>query len=134
MKLLALAAPPSTAPLSTELLAHLAGLAAAGQELAVSIQQGNVTVSLTVNVESALPVPPVQADTLTDSETDILALLEAAGRRMTMEQVKDQLQQAGKLHGDSTITKALPRLVHRKRLLTNGKDGRGKGYGLAGWG
>lgn len=78
-------------------------------------------------------VSPATDEELTECERDLVEILDVAGRRMTGDEIKDELQKAGKLHGDSTITKALPRLVHQKKRLTNRRDSYGRGYGLADW-
>jgi hypothetical protein len=82
--------------------------------------------------------PPLQTaatdEQLTECERDIIDLIREAGKRLTQAQVKAQLEAAGKIHGDSTVTHALAELTGDKRRLTSKRDEKGRGYGLAEWG
>lgn len=69
----------------------------------------------------------------TDAEQDILDVIREAGRRLTTAEVTAALDAANKRLGDSTIAHCLAELCQRKKLLTNRKDARGKGYGSADW-
>jgi hypothetical protein len=76
---------------------------------------------------------PVPDADLTGCERDILGLVGEAGKRLTREQVVAGLEAAGHVHGESTVRHALANLTGAKKRLTNQRDGRGRGYGLAEW-
>jgi hypothetical protein len=73
------------------------------------------------------PNRPSRRRSQTVCEADLLAVLRAAGRRLTKPEIDRRLETRGRAHGDSTIQHALARLV-RAGLLVNAYDGRG--YGL----
>jgi hypothetical protein len=73
------------------------------------------------------PNRPPRQRSHTVCEADLLAVLRAAGRRLTKPEIDRRLEARGRCHGDSTIQHALARLV-RAGLLVNAYDGRG--YGL----
>lgn len=76
-------------------------------------------------VEDAAPPLPK----FNDCEKDAFAVVSAAkGTRLTAGQIADRLQAAKKLHGGSTLSKALGRLV-RLGWLTNSRDRRGYSLG-----
>jgi hypothetical protein len=82
--------------------------------------------SIKLPAPQASAVPRVM---LTECETDILAVIKAAGRRLTAEEIKEHLERALHIHGDSTIEHALARLV-KTGLVDNKRDARGRGYGI----
>jgi len=120
---------PDAPPLSAELLSHLAGLLADGRPLHVSMSAAGVCLTLSV-----APVRTPQPHAPSPCEADVVTIIRERGRRMTTEEVKRVLQTRNQVHGDSTVTKALADLCRRHGMLTNGRDGRGRGYGLAEWG
>lgn len=77
--------------------------------------------------------PAQSGELLTECQRDILQAITDADKRLTNEEVKEALQEDGHIHGESTINMALADLTKRKKLLTNARDARGKGYGLASW-
>jgi hypothetical protein len=117
---------------TSDLLPVLDALADAAKELHISIKRGGVTVTLDV-AGTAATSPGDLPDALSPCEADIITTISNAGQRLTAEGIKRGLQDAGKLHGDSTVTKALARLVQKKKCLTNRSDSYGRGYGLADW-
>lgn len=62
---------------------------------------------------------------LTLCERDILAVLEAAERRISTAEILRRLEAAGKQHGDSTVQKALARLVRLGRTTASRRTPRG---------
>lgn len=119
------------------LLALLAELVRDGEPLRVLMEERGHRLRLSVGpVPGAAAAPaaaPASAE-LSPCEEDILRVLAEAGRRLTTGAVLSALQEAGRLHGDSTVIHALADLCRRKGRLTNRKDGRGRGYGLTEWG
>ncbi|HEY1190713.1 MAG TPA: hypothetical protein VGE74_23985 [Gemmata sp.] len=65
-----------------------------------------------------------------ECRTDILDVVRAAGRPLTRKEVIRGLKLAGKVHGPSTVAKALADLTTAGALI-NPKDK--KGYRLPGW-
>jgi hypothetical protein len=63
---------------------------------------------------------------LTPCEADALAVVRAAHRKLTKPEIELRLEALGQAHGDSTLLRALARLV-RDGLLTNAHDRRGYG-------
>ena len=93
---------------------------------------------LQLPIAAMVAVTPDEPDddgphTPTPCERDILGLIEETDRRYTVVQVLAALEGAGKIHGESTVRKALANLCRRTGLLTNKRDSRGKGYGLVEW-
>src|SRR4051812_7559538 len=60
--------------------------------------------------DGCLPAPEAGWP-LTASQKDILAVLEAEGRRLTTLEVLGALGRAGRLHGESTVKQSLSHLV-----------------------
>ncbi len=104
-------------------------------ELTIRTSQGartRLTVPPSPNTPPPIVLPtPAETLTLTACERDIMEVVALASRRLTTEEVLSALQAAEMIHGDSTVVQALARLVNVKHELTNLKDKRGKGYGIA---
>jgi hypothetical protein len=83
------------------------------------------------------PKPPLEdPDTpkkLTPCQIDCIAIIRQASKRLTTEGVRQALESHGKVHGNSTIRRALADLVTCGELTSGGKGRRSKGYGLPGW-
>ncbi len=65
-----------------------------------------------------------------------MEVIREAGERLQGPQIKQRLEAAGRVHGDSTVNNALARLTGTKQVLTNivnDEDDFGEGYGLAEW-
>jgi hypothetical protein len=69
-------------------------------------------------------IPPAPPRPFTLCERDLLAVVRSSGCRLTMPQIRARLDQRGQLHGESTLLRALARLV-RVGHLTNAHDRRG---------
>jgi hypothetical protein len=68
----------------------------------------------------------------TPCEADIIQTLREVGCRLTTSQLLTELSRRGRLHGTSTVRKALADMVDSQRL-TNKQDCMPKGYGLPDW-
>lgn len=71
-------------------------------------------------------------DEITAPERDILALFKRTGRRATADEIESMLSKADALHGTSTIKTAI-RLLRARKLINQGSDVHGSGYGLSDW-
>jgi hypothetical protein len=69
---------------------------------------------------------------LTDCDRACLEVIDQAGRRLKRGEVVKALEEAGELHGQSTIKNSLAKLV-RAKLLTNNRGRGAKGYGRPEW-
>jgi RNA polymerase sigma factor (sigma-70 family) len=78
--------------------------------------------------------PPDPLAGLNSCQRDLLTVIERAGRRMSADEARLALREAGLPHGDSTVIKALASLCQQHGPLTNRRDSRGRGYGLPEWG
>jgi hypothetical protein len=74
------------------------------------------------------PAPPVPPG----CRADILAVLEAAGHRLTTAEILKALDQAKLVWGESTVKTNLADMVEDE-TLTNRQDVRPRGYGLPAW-
>lgn len=113
-----------------ELLGLLAPLArAADRGLVRELVSGPLAAR--VQIWPAGSPPPVSnrdpADRpLTACEEDLLAVVRAAGRKITKPEIDLRLESLGRAHGESTVLRSLARLV-RIGFLTNAHDRRGYG-------
>jgi hypothetical protein len=96
-------------------------------EIVVRGGNGTEVVFRYAAAELAAPAAPE-----TPCTADILAVVCAAGRRLTTSQILTALEQANHLHGESTVKGTLARLVDAG-VLTNDPDARPRGYGLPSW-
>jgi hypothetical protein len=65
---------------------------------------------------------------------DILTVLTEERRRLSTNQLLDELESRDLLHGESTVKLALARMVADTKEIDNPKvNGRHVGYGLPGW-
>jgi hypothetical protein len=77
--------------------------------------------------------PAAGGDVLSECELDCLEMIALAGKRLKGDEVRIALRRAGKVHGESTVVKALAKLTGQRKELTNRTDAYGSGYGLAEW-
>lgn len=75
-------------------------------------------------------VGDIPADVFTESQRDVMDVLKAATRRLTRPEIMDNLEAAGKIHGERTIADALGKLLDR-RLIVGPRAGSKDGYRLA---
>lgn len=64
---------------------------------------------------------------MTECERDVIDTLKDAGRSLTTSKIIDAMIKAGKLHGESTVVKALARMVKLGALQNKGRR---SGYSL----
>lgn len=75
-------------------------------------------------------VPMIDPNALTDCQNDILEVLKAAApKRLTKTKIIEALEQADKIHGESTVAMALPIMVKRGLILGPRPRSR-DGYGI----
>jgi hypothetical protein len=114
----------------TELLALLAPVArAADRGLVRELAWGPLAARVQIWPVGTPPPMPNRSPAdrpLTACEADVLAVVRAAGRRITKPEIDLRLETLGRAHGDSTILRALARLV-RVGQLSNAHDRRGYG-------
>jgi hypothetical protein len=65
----------------------------------------------------------------TGCRADILTVLRAAGQRLTTNRILDALEEAGMIHGESTVKMALAEMV-RSGILSNDNRAEPKGYAV----
>jgi len=109
------------------LLAFVARVREAVLVTVETARQGSVTFRLP-------PLATAGDGNLTEVERDILAVLEAHGQRLTKDQLKAKLLEAGHDWSDSAIEHSLAALTGSKGRPVNKRDARGRDYGLASWG
>lgn len=100
-------------------------LGVTGPPRSVVVRHSGLKVTLTVERDHSIPI----IDVLTDCERDVLDVIRAAGRRLKREAILDALARADKIHGESTVARALASLVKRRQL---DNPGRRAGYGIVG--
>jgi hypothetical protein len=77
-----------------------------------------------------LPHPNNTVTPVSGCRADILTVLHAAGQRLTTNRILDALEEAGMIHGESTVKMALAEMV-RTGVLTNDNRAEPKGYAIA---
>lgn len=96
------------------------------RRLEVKFSYGGARAFLVLEPETAIPLVNLR-DAPTECERDIVETIRSAGRRLTQPEVIEALAKANKIHGDSTIVKALARMVKDGRLTQVKR----RGYGIA---
>ncbi len=81
-----------------------------------------------ITIEPAIRDVPAQ----TNCEEDVLATLHEVGHRLMVEQLLSEMQQRGRLHGESTIRRAVSRMRKDNRL-THEDVANPRGFGLPEW-
>ncbi len=88
------------------------------------------TVEIHIDPPRLSQPPPECTPPPTGCRADILTVLRAASQRLTTNRVLDALEEAGFIHGETTVKLALAELV-REGLLTNDIRSEPKGYAIA---
>lgn len=65
---------------------------------------------------------------LTECQRDIMDVLKAATRRLTRPEIIENLEAAGKIHGERTVVDALAKLLERQ-MIVGPRVGSRDGYG-----